>query len=338
MVNVVNDANLRIAVIDRLNLDANYAPPISPSDMNHPTAIDMNRPSFTSLDANHLGISDLNGLEYATNLKTLYLADNNISDLGLLSGLKKMQYLRLWGNSNLANLVPLADMNNLLSFWAYDCNIADINAVSKFTKLVSLNLNLNNVTDLNALSGLTTLTYLNLNDNNIADINSLKNLTKLRQLYLSRNYNISDINAVKDMNSLSELGLTDVNLVDISPLADVNQIRYLWLGYNEITDISALTKDVNFIELNLNYNPLNFESWCVHLKTIINNKPSATITSNLLINDRFTDMIDLSFFASKWLRQDCVVDSDCGGADFSEDSNVDFYDFAIFANWWMYNK
>jgi len=93
------------------------------------------------------------------------------------------------------------------------------------------------------------------------------------------------------------------------------------------------------VTLNLSYNPLSFESWCVHLKTIINNKPSANIFSNVLLNDRFTDVNDMQIFASKWLRQDCsLADGDCGGADFGEDGNVGFYDFAIFAEWWMYNK
>ena len=342
MVNVVNDANLRTAVINRLNLDANYAPPISPSDMNHPTAIDMNRPSFTFLDANHLGISDLNGLEYATNLKTLYLADNNISDLGLLSGLKKMQYLRLWGNSNLANLAPLADMNALLSFRAYDCNIADINVVSKFIKLQSLHLALNKISDINALSGLTKLTYLNLHDNYISDINSLSALIKLAFLDLSYNNDILDINAISDMNSLVEIGLSDVNLINISPLADVNQIQYLWLGYNRIQDINSLTKYHNLISLSLSYNSLSFQSWCVYLKQIKSNNPTANIytappASSSLIDIDSTDVNDLQIFANKWLSVPCNTNNAyCNCADSTESGTVNFDDFVDFADVWMY--
>jgi Leucine-rich repeat (LRR) protein len=178
---------------------------------------------------------------------------------------------------------------------------------------------------------------LKLRYNDLGNINPLSGLTKLQYLYLSGNDNITDINAVKNMNSLVELALTDVNISDISPLADVNQIKYLWLGYNLIEDIKALTKFNNLTTLNLSYNPLSFESWCVYLKQIINNKPSATILCNVLLNDRFTDMNDMQTFASKWLRQNCsLANGDCSGADFDESGEVDFWDFAVFANWWMY--
>jgi Leucine-rich repeat (LRR) protein len=326
-----NDPNLRITVM------AQHVPPIDPNDANRPDANDML--GLTRLDANSLGITDLTGLQTATNLTTLYLCNDNLSDLSLLSGLTKMKYLRLWQNPNLTNLSPLANMNSLLSFWAHDCNIADINFASNFTQLQSLHLGHNVISDINPLSGLTNLTYLNLNSNKISEINPLSGLTKLIYLYLSYNENVSCLNALVDMSSLVELGLTDVNLSDISYLANVYKIKYLWLGYNQIEDISPLTGDANLITLNLSYNPLSFESWCVHLKTIINNKPSATIFSNVFLNDRFTDVNDMQIFASKWLRQDCsLANGDCSGADFGEDGNVDFYDFAIFAEWWMYNK
>jgi hypothetical protein len=154
---------------------------------------------------------------------------------------------------------------------------------------------------------------------------------------LSRNESIADINAISDMNSLSELGLTDVNLSTITPLADVNQIKYIWLSYNFIEDINALTNYKNRTRINFYYNPLSFESWTTYLKTIINNNPSGTIGCNVLIDDRSADMDDLRVFVSKWLRQDCSwSNGDCGGTDFDESGKVNFWDFAVLAEWWMY--
>jgi hypothetical protein len=171
-----------------------------------------------------------------------------------------------------------------------------------------------------------------------SDINAIKNLTGLIYLYLSHN-NITNITVLKNMKSLAELGLTDVNLVDISPLADVNQIQYLWLDFNPITDINVMTKYNHLKMFSLYFNPLSFKSWCVYLKQVINNNPSATGTySNQLLDDRFTDWKDLSVFADQWLQNCNLANGYCHGADFSEDGKVDFYDFAIFANWWMYNK
>jgi internalin A len=367
---VFNDPNLKAAVEAQLGITG-------------PNATEMLL--LTSLDANSLGISDLTGLDYATNLTTLRLSNNNIGGLDLLAGLTKMQNLYLNGNPSINSLFPLSGMTDLRNLRVSGANVMNISVVANFKKLVWLHLSdnvisditpiadinslkylylsLNNISDINtladpdvnnlkeldlsdnfisdinALSGLTNLVNLKLRYNDLGNINPLSGLTKLQYLYLSANDNITDINAVKNMKSLVELGLTDVNISDISPLADVNQIKYLWLGYNQITDINALTKDVNFITLSLSYNPLSFESWCVYLKQIINNKPSATIFCNALLNDRFTDVNDMQIFADNWLRQDCsLANGDCSGADFGESGNVDFFDFAIFAEWWMYQQ
>ncbi len=324
-----DDPNLRIAVMNKLSLN--------PNDYNLPT--DVNMLKLTYLDANHHGISNLNGLNYATNLTALYLQDNNITNLTPLSGLKKMQYLSLWDNNDVNNLAPLADMNNLLSFWAHHCKIKDINVVSKFTKLQSLHLGYNLVSDVNAIRGLTPLLYLNLSHNHVTDINSLENLTNLIYLYLSYN-NIPDINAVSGMNKLVEVGLTDVNLIDISPLADVNKIKYVWLGYNKITDIYALTKDVNFITLNLSFNRMDFQSWCVYLRQIKKNNPTASIYTSPatgdFINTDSTDVNDLRIFAEKWLSTPCNTNNAyCNCADSTESGRVNFDDFVDFADVWM---
>ncbi len=366
---VFNDPNLEVAVETELGIS-------------NPNATEMLL--LTSLDANHLGISDLTGLQTATNLTTLRLSNNNISALDLLAGLTKMKNLYLGGNPSINSLFPLSGMTDLRNLRVSGGNVMNISVVSNFKKLVWLHLsdniisditpiadvntlkylylasnnisdintladpNLNKIRELdlsdnlisniNALSGLSNLLNLKLRFNDITDMNSLENLTGLKSLYMSGNYDLADINAIKDMNNLVELAFTDANVSNISVLGDVNQIQFLWLGYNFIRDISALTKFTNLSALNLRYNPLSFESYCNYLKTIINNKPSASIVSDRLIDDRFTDANDLKVFASKWLRNDCSLGNGfCSGADFDENGNVAFFDFAIFAEWWMYS-
>jgi len=92
------DANLKAAVESQLGI----------SD---PTPTDMR--SLTSLDTNNSGIEDLTGIEYATNLSTLYLSPNQISDISALSGLVNLTHLWLDYNQ-VSDISTLAEMTNLM--------------------------------------------------------------------------------------------------------------------------------------------------------------------------------------------------------------------------------
>ena len=124
------------------------------------SAIEME--SLTELRAPNANITDLTGLEAATNLLRLELGEqyvavegrrinsNAISDLSPLSGLTALTRLDLNGN-----------------------NISDISALSGLTNLVILELSNNSISDISALSGLTNLFFVGLWDNLISDISPL---------------------------------------------------------------------------------------------------------------------------------------------------------------------
>jgi len=247
---VVSDANLRTAVINQLNLDTNY-PGIGLGDLTRPTAIDMNRPSFTFLDANSLGISNLTGLNYATNLTKLYLCNNNLTNISLLSGLTKMKYLYLWQNFNLADLSSLAAMTNLRYLQVFDCNITDIGVVSNFTKLEGLSLGNNLISNISPVNDINTLKYLSVSNNDISNIYAVADINGLLELDLSDNY-ISDINALSGLTNIVKLKLHYNNITDINALKALTKLQYLYLSYNvDIRDINAL-KDMNsLVELTL---------------------------------------------------------------------------------------
>ena len=88
------DASLEAAIREAINKPEG---PIYMSDLK----------SLTTLEAREMGISDLSGLEYLTNLRYLELWYNNISDLSPLAGLTNLDYLFLTSN-NISDLSPLA--------------------------------------------------------------------------------------------------------------------------------------------------------------------------------------------------------------------------------------
>ena len=95
-------------------------------------------------------VTDLTGMEYFLNLKSLELKSANIRDLSPLGGLKKLELL------------------NLLH-----CGLEDIGPLQSLTTLKWLAINENHITDVSALSGLTNLYCLYLGENLIADYSPL---------------------------------------------------------------------------------------------------------------------------------------------------------------------
>ena len=148
----IPDASLR-AVIER-RLEKARGAPITRADM----------ATLRGITAQFDSISDLTGLEFATNLTELYLHNNQISDIAALSGLNNLERLRL-GDNQISDIAVLSGLNNL----------------------TLLDLDGNQISDIAVLSGLTNLTRLYLQSNQISDIAPLFRLTKLEWLDLRYN-------------------------------------------------------------------------------------------------------------------------------------------------------
>ena len=175
--------------------------------------------TLTSLHTGYGDISNLTGLEYATNLTTLHLVFNNIADISPVEKLTNLVSLFLPGN-NIADISPVLGLTNLQSLYLDSNNISDITAVAGLTNLQSLYLDSNNISDIAAVAGLTNLQSLGLIGNNIADISPVLGLTNLQSLYLDNN-NIADISPVAGLTNLEWLKLHNNPILDSSPLCQL---------------------------------------------------------------------------------------------------------------------
>ena len=98
------------------------------------TVSDMTR--LTRFHASRSNISDLTGLEHATNLIGLALWENNISDISPLAGLINLIGLALWGNS-ISDISPLAGLTHLTDLNLERNSISDISPLVANTGLGS---------------------------------------------------------------------------------------------------------------------------------------------------------------------------------------------------------
>ena len=118
----IPDPNLRAAI--ETTLDKASGDPITAEEMETLTF-------FRAIDAN---ISDLTGLEGATNLTYLFLWDNAISDLSPLSGLTSLQFLDLQGNS-VSDLSPVMGLTNLIFLGLLDNSVSELSPLVANTEL-----------------------------------------------------------------------------------------------------------------------------------------------------------------------------------------------------------
>lgn len=137
---VVPDAALAGCINSTLKRDAGTS--IQVSDLT----------SITTLTCEQLGIQDLTGMEYLTNLEKVYLSENGFVDVSPLARLTKLTRADLASNT-----------------------IVDVSPLAGLTSLEYLALASNVVKDPSPLANLSALTYLSLNHNQITDLSSLNN-------------------------------------------------------------------------------------------------------------------------------------------------------------------
>ena len=232
----VPDPNLRQAIRDVL-----FLPDGEPL-----TQFQMLRLTWLRIESPDL--SDLTGLEHATNLESISLGGTGmVSDLIPISNLIELRSLNLADNQ-IQDIRPLANLINLKGLNLWNNQIQDITPLANLTKLTYLNSGGNDLDNLVPLAGLIHLQTLSLSINRIEDITPLVNLTALTKLTLSHN-RIIDLNPLAGLTGLTSLNLKNNRISNFSPLANLTNLEVLLINNNFGTDISPL-RGLNLIEFN----------------------------------------------------------------------------------------
>jgi internalin A len=188
--------------------------------------------NLTFLSVQSVGLGDLSGLQWASNLVTLDLTGNAVTGVAELANLTHLTSVLLDANS-LSNLSILQPLTSLTSLSLSSNSLASLAGLERLTNLASLNIEWNPLTDFSALSSLPNVAALNLVGDSISDLSFMTNLTGLTFLDLSLN-----------------------RVSDLSPLVTLTNLTYLDLSQNRLTDISALTNLSKLAVVNVQYNLL----------------------------------------------------------------------------------
>ena len=262
---LIPDANLAAAIRDELEL------------AEHAEITAENMQSLNRLWVDWEGVTDLTGLEHATNLIDLSLSGNSISDPTPLKGLTNLIDLSLSGNS-ISDLTPLKGLTNLRYLYLSGNSISDLTPLTGLTNLASLDLASNSISNLTLLAGLTNLIHLRLDDNSISDLTFLAGLTNLNFLYLGNN-SISDLTPLKGLTDLIYLRLDDNSISDLTPLTGLTSLTSLYLEGNSIVDTSPLYPLTQGSLANLDIHV--YPAWDVNEDGVVDATDSALVTAAL---------------------------------------------------------
>ncbi|WP_099224898.1 LapB repeat-containing protein [Listeria costaricensis] len=167
------------------------------------TQEDLNK--VTSLSITSMVVTNLEGMEYLTNLTSFSCVNSGISDLTPLSSLTQLKRLMLRSGKKISDITPLANLTNLEYIDLGNCQVSDISALKNLTHLTTLTLDDNKITDVSPLSNLANYQpnmKIDVSRNQISDVSPLsgfnsKNLTLNQQQITSTEFTATSEDTIK---------------------------------------------------------------------------------------------------------------------------------------------
>ncbi|RKU34485.1 hypothetical protein C6496_20030, partial [Candidatus Poribacteria bacterium] len=237
----IPDLNLRAVIAEALDKSPNAS--ITVEEMK----------GLGRLDARNRNIHDLTGIQFATNLNTLHLDRNQISNLSPLTGLIGLRALFLYHNP-VSDISPLKGLKNLRDLHLTNTPVFDLSPLAKLTTLRTLYLGdrptyPNTLSeDLSPLAGLVNLTQLGMHNFNGSDLSPLAGLVNLERFGFD-GHAVSDLSPITGLINLKWVRIWGSPVSDLSPFAGLTKLEYLNICGGEISDLKPLTDLTGLKEL-----------------------------------------------------------------------------------------
>ena len=200
---------------------------------------------ISSLILNDYAITDLTGLEYATQLSDLEMKRTLVT-----------------------SLEPLRNLERLAYFFAAGSPISTIEPFTGSPRLNYVSLNSTQITDISALRGSTTLVRLEIASTQISDLSALQDSPNFREIY-AQDTLVSDLSPLGGLRELRTVSVPNAQVSDIMTIAGLPELTILNVNGNHVTNISMLDSWPKLQQV-------GFSGQTVTLATVY---PSATETS-----------------------------------------------------------
>lgn len=187
----------------------------------------------------NIGLTDITPVACLTQLKELYIDDNNVVTLEPLSVCENLEIISV-NNNSISNFNGLEHSLKLSEVFANGNKINSLKGLENATVLSSLSLNDNLLNDISVIpKSKDTLQILYLNDNKISDISLLSECTALKQLYINDN-SIATLQPLLNCKDLQKISAKNNNLTSLTGLENAMNLSYINFSDNSITDVSSV--------------------------------------------------------------------------------------------------
>lgn len=161
-------------------------------------------------------IKSLKGLEACVSLRSIWLDDNEISDLAPLKDLKLLQQLMLKNNQ-----------------------IVDVSPLKNLTKLQHLDVSQNQIESIKDLDQFKNMRSFYAGNNKITDIGVVVNYPKAWSLYIQNNP-VSNLKPIEKLRFLDHLDISRTQVADLSPLSNLTNLKRVMMEESKVTDLAVL--------------------------------------------------------------------------------------------------
>ncbi|KAF7458453.1 leucine-rich repeat protein [Cryptosporidium felis] len=211
------------------------------------------------LKLRELGISDVEELTQAKNLRKVDFSKNKLQNLSFLRYCWNITDINV-SNNNLSSLDEICNLENVKVLNISNNNIRSIDSLCRSPGLQKslkvLIANHNNISRIPDFSCFKELETIVLSHNNAQEMDTPRNhCSKLKKVSLSNNC-LKQFPFCQNFNLVQELRLNNNKILSIPPeIAYMGQIRILELGHNFISEIDPIFSLKKLKSLNISKNP-----------------------------------------------------------------------------------
>lgn len=176
-------------------------------------------------------IADVSPLSALTQLSTLILKQDGISDISSLETLVNLELFDVSGNRLIEDVSAVQNMRKLKRLILSSNAIQNIEAISNLSSLEYIDISNNKIAVLPDLKNLENVYFLDASHNKLTDISSLSSLKNLRELNLSGNEGITDLKPLAGLLNLDKEKTflpDELNKEDLFAAIEVNKLFHVF--------------------------------------------------------------------------------------------------------------